>query len=315
MINFVLSKSSNYSQVQSQINKTIQKWLPADGFTESLEQYVDGALNFTLFIDKPADVLMSHGAADKNYMWRKTEDGGFVNLQRRRQHLFVPGKFLVKRIRKSKLGAAGLSAEAVGWPRLDGLIAQLHDAQPHAGKPRVLYAPTHDYHVKTNGVVMSSYPEFMPFFEQLQTRFDCQMSVHPRNRKEKAPTFNALLWADVVVSDHGTMVWEALALGKVVIFPTWIIGERMQMFKKNSAEWHIFEHGYGWHAHSFDEMVQMIENPSPMSPETRAFVDHYLLPSAHGCSGQLIAQRLMALDAAKQAAARGADSHSVADAG
>lgn len=300
MINFVLHTSKNYEQVQSQINQAIQKWLAPRDFSESLEQYIEGSLNFTLFIDKEADVLMSHGAADKNYMWRKAADGGYVNHQRRRSHLFVPGAFLVDRISKSELSSAGLVAEPVGWPRLDGLVAQLAGLPRNDGRRRVLYAPTHDFHVTGDGVVMSSYPAFMPFFERLQNRFDCEMSVHPRNRKDKQPTFNALLWADVVVSDHGTMVWEALALGKVVIFPTWLIGDSMKKYKKNSAEWHMFEKGYGWHAQSFEHLLELIENPQSMSSATRAFLDHYLLPSAYSCSGKLIAERLLALDAEKQ---------------
>lgn len=297
MINFVLTKSTNYGKIQSQINSAIQKWLPHKSFQESVGRYVGGALNFTLFIDEEADVLMSHGAADKNYMWRKDEDGTFVNELRRRKRLFVPGDFMVQRINNSKLARAGLKVEAVGWPRLDALIdqsAQLGTLSV-AGKPRVLYAPTHDFHILGDGVVMSSYPDFMPFYERLQTLFDCEMSVHPRNRQEKEPTFEALLRADVVISDHGTMVWEALALGKTVIFPTWIIGKRMLKYKKNSGEWHLFDKSYGWHARDFDHLVSMIKTPPPMNPETRSFLDHYMLPAAHGKSGQLIANRLLTL--------------------
>ncbi len=306
MINFVLTESKNYKEVQLQINQAIQKWLAHSDYRESVDEYIEGALNFTLFIDKEADVLMSHGAADKNYMWRKAADGGYVNQERRRSHLFVPGAFLVDRISKSKLSSGGLVAEPVGWPRLDGLLAELAELPRNHGRQRVLYAPTHDFHVKGDGVVMSSYPAFMPFFERLQSRFDCEMSVHPRNRKDKQPTFSTLLWADVVVSDHGTMVWEALALGKVVIFPTWLIGESMKKHKRNSAEWHMFEKGLGWHAQSFEHLLELIENPPPMTSATRDFLAHYLLPSAHGCSGKLVAERLLALDAEKQIRMSGA---------
>lgn len=306
MINFVLSTSKNYAQVQFQINQAIQKWLSPGDFSESFDEYIEGSLNFTLFIDKEADVLMSHGAADKNYMWRKDVDGGYVNHQRRRSHLFVPGDFLVHRIANSMLASGGLTAEPVGWPRLDGLVSQLAELPRNLGRKRVLYAPTHDFHVTGDGVVMSSYPAFMPYFERLQNHFDCEMSVHPRNRKDKQPTFNMLLWADVVVSDHGTMVWEALALGKIVIFPSWLIGESMKKYKKDSAEWHMFEKGYGWHAQSFEHLLELIESPQPMNSATRAFLDHYLMPSAHGSSGKLVAERLLALDAEKQMRINGA---------
>jgi len=103
----------------------------------------------------------------------------------------------------------------------------------------------------------------MPFFERLQNHFDHDMSVHPRNIKAKQPTFNNLLWADVVVSEHSTMVWEALAMGKIVIFPTCLIGESMKKYKKNSAECHMFEKGYGWHAQSFEHLLELIEIRNP----------------------------------------------------
>jgi len=114
-------------------------------------------LNFTLFIDKEADVLMSHGAADKNYMWRKAADGGYVNHQRRRSHLFVPGAFLVDRISKSKLSSCGLVAEPVGCLRLDGLLAELAELPCNDGRRCFLYAPTHDFHLTDDWVVMSSH--------------------------------------------------------------------------------------------------------------------------------------------------------------
>jgi len=37
-----------------------------------------------------------------------------------------------------------------------------------------------------------------------------------------------------------------------------------------------------------------------MNSAPRAVLDHYLLPSAYGCSGKLIAERLLVVDAEKQ---------------
>lgn len=298
MINFVLSKSKNYSLVQLQINKIIQKHLPPNAFIETYDQYIDGAVNFTLFIDKEADVLMSHGAADKNYMWRRAADATYLNHIRRRKLLMVPGEFSVKRVLTSRLSSSGIGAVAVGWPRLDRLLqdqsAKLVDLKQQTIK-RVLYAPTHDYHVQINGLVMSSYPEFIPYLEKLKPIFDVAISAHPRNRKDKSPTSDLLQWADVVISDHGTMVWEALALGKPVIFPSWLIGSRMLEYKKNSAEWHLYEKKLAWHASSFDDMVSMIQDPGPMSVDTKKFLDDYILPDSYGRSGEMIANKLLSL--------------------
>lgn len=296
MINFVLARTKNYALVQAQLNQLIQKWLPDGSFTETYETYREGAVNFTLFIDKPADVLMSHGAADKNYMWRKTEDNFFLNHQRRRRLILVPGSFSVKRIHQSKLSSTGLKAEAVGWPRLDKLLDERKDLNFPSEERRVLFAPTHDFHVQENGLVMSSYPEFLPFYEKLGQLFKVQMSSHPRNRSDKTPTSDLLQWANVVISDHGTMVWEALALGKTVIFPSWFLAQRMLNFKKNSAEWHVFEKKLGWHAESFDHLVALIRDPSPITTETQEFLNSYILPASYGKSGKMVADVLMRLD-------------------
>ncbi|SEA29954.1 hypothetical protein [Alkalimonas amylolytica] len=125
MINFNLTSSKNYIGVQSQLNKLIQQHLPAGSYTETTLEYVEGALNFTMFVRQQADVLMSHGAADKNYHWKKYLDKSFVNEQTRRKHLFVPGNLLVDRISQSrKLPSFNrTNVHSVGWPRLDALIA------------------------------------------------------------------------------------------------------------------------------------------------------------------------------------------------
>jgi hypothetical protein len=293
MINFVLSASKNYALVQTQINQAIQKYLPTGAFTETYEQYAEGSVNFTLFIDNEADVLMSHGAADKNYMWRRSESGSFLNHHKKRKLLMVPGEFSVDRIQNSSLSSNGLRAMAVGWPRLDTLLTSRSDLFRISNKKRVLYAPTHDYHVQKNGLIMSSYPEFMPFFEKLEKIFDVKISTHPRNRTNKTPTSNLLLWADIVISDHGTMVWEALALGKPVIFPDWLIGEWMLNYKKNSAEWHLFHKKIGWHADSFEHMVELIQAPNAMTAETKKFLDSYILKNSYGQSGKIIANTLL----------------------
>ncbi|MEE2001523.1 CDP-glycerol glycerophosphotransferase family protein [Alkalimonas sp. MEB108] len=302
MINFNLTTSKNYLGVQSQLNTLIQKHLPAGSYTETTLEYVEGALNFTMFVMQQADVLMSHGAADKNYHWKKYANKSFVNEQTRRKHLFVPGNLLVDRISQSrKLPSFNrTNVHSVGWPRLDALIALQNEydkVKPATGKKNVLWAPTHDYNRKgANADVISSYPDFEPYMEQLAVHYDVNVSLHPRNRKDKKPTYQQLLEADVVISDLGTMVWEAWALGKTLIFPDWIIKERMLKHKKNSAEWRIFAEDYGLHASSIEHMKDVIAESPAMDTRTKEFFEYYLDPKYLGCSGKRIADLLLALD-------------------
>jgi CDP-glycerol glycerophosphotransferase (TagB/SpsB family) len=302
MINFNLTASNNYVGVQSQLNQLIQQHLPAGSYTETTQQYVEGALNFTMFVMQQADVLMSHGAADKNYHWKKYPDRSYVNEQTRKKHLLVPGQLLIDRITKSKkLPSFNQSnVHSVGWPRLDTLMAlqkEYDKTKQLGGKKKVLWAPTHDYNRKGESKdIISSYPDFEPFLDQLATDFDVNVSLHPRNRVDKKPTYQQLLEADVVISDLGTMVWEAWALGKTLIFPDWILKDRMLKHKKNSSEWQIFAEGFGLHATSIGHMKDLIHESPAMDARTKEFFEYYLDPTYLGCSGKRIADLLLLLD-------------------
>lgn len=313
LVNFNLSKSKNYALVQKQLLDVIKRHLPQDSWRESHEQYVEGCLNFTLFIAQEADVLMSHGAADKSYHWKSDDLGRRFNHERRRSHLLVPGQFLVDRIVSSRsLRFDSEHVHSVGWPRLDLLLeaqrqaAKASDASQTSRK-KVLWAPSHDYSKKGDEQVsLSSYPEFVPYVDELRKRYDVDVSLHPRNRGDKAPTKDSLVDCDVVITDFGTMVYEAWALGKQVIFPFWLIGERMLHYGKGSFEAKIFRERIGLHADSFEQMCEFIDTHRAIEPAHRQMIDHFLEPSYLGCSGKRIADLL--LDLAQQKRGRSQNS-------
>ncbi|MDA9224110.1 CDP-glycerol glycerophosphotransferase family protein [Tateyamaria sp.] len=294
MIHFAKTTSKNYRLVQKQILKLISVHLPKFSWSESYE-YEEGKLNFSLFIHQKSDVLMSHGAADKNYHWRKDANNPqhFLSHVKGRKHIFVPGPWLKNRIIRSKeLAFSEDQVHVVGWPRLDHLINASRVAKKKKNKS-VLWAPTHDY---VRGGKLSSYPEFQQYIPKLSTKYDVNISVHPRNRKKKLPTGDLLLDSDVVVSDTGTMVYEALALGKQVIFPDWIVLEPILNFMPNCAERVIFEARHGLHASSIEEMIEMIEVNTKIDEQAEKFFDSYLPSTTHGRSGKIIAEKLLELD-------------------
>jgi CDP-glycerol glycerophosphotransferase len=110
----------------------------------------------------------------------------------------------------------------------------------------------------------------------LQSEFDAEASVHPRNRKDKRPTVERLVEADYVISDFGTLVYEAWALGKPVLFPRWILGDRVQQYLPASAEAHILAERIGYHPDSFDEMMDMLRSGPVITPDVDRFMDEYL---------------------------------------
>ncbi len=307
MINFVLTGSKNYSGVQEQILGSIIKHLPTDVWRDSVEEYVEGCLNFTLFIDKEADVLMSHGAADKNYHWRKIDGDKTrrMNHERRRTDLLVPGSWLRNKILISHwLNFPKEHVHVVGWPRLDTLLEMARRLPEPSGsirrRKKVLWAPSHDYARRGEDMVsLSSYPEFSQYVKPLGERYDVEISLHPRNRKDKRPTDKPLIEADIVIADFGTMVYEAIALGKQVIFPSWLIREPILRYLKHSAEYEIFRSGYGVHAESFEHLCQLIDEEAPMPAESRLFFDSYLPPDLNGRSGEIIADLLIKLASVK----------------
>lgn len=297
-VNIVLNSSANYAQVQENILSPIRAALGAGGHTVSRKRGRPDSLNFALFIRMPVDVVMSHGVADKNYFWIGHPDGGrFVN---RLKAVLVPGEWMRRRmIASPAIELAPDRIIPVGWPRLDvlrGVAPTAAADDPGGRRLRVLWAPTHD-NVKRGEEQRStsSFPDFEAFVPVLRERFDVEVSVHPRNREDKTPTMDRLGWADVVVSDFGTLVYEAWALGKPVLFPRWILGDRIQTYLPNSAEARIMESRIGLHPDSFEEMLALLESGPRLGDDVDAFMDDYLLNYRGGDSAGRVASALRSL--------------------
>jgi hypothetical protein len=292
-MNYALDRSESYQGVQKQLLDLVDAHLPDPRPTRG--DTVAGALNFSLFIRTPAEVLMSHGVADKNYLW--SSDGQGKRLVNQRQHVLVPGEWLKRRLLESP--AVKLRPDqihVVGWPRLDVLVDEVQAPSRRLfgePKPRVLWAPTHNKRKRgETGRSTSSFPDFENYLRTLSRFAWVDVSVHPRNRSDHTPTGASMPRADVVVADFGTTVYEAWALGKPVIFPRWLLADRIAEFMPNSAESHIFSARIGYHPESFDEMVDIIRSGPVITPDVREFLDDYLEPAYLGRSSARVAELL-----------------------
>jgi CDP-glycerol glycerophosphotransferase (TagB/SpsB family) len=98
--------------------------------------------------------------------------------------------------------------------------------------------------------------------------------------------------ADIVVADFGTTVYEAWALGKPVIFPRWLLADRIAEFMPGSAESYIFSERIGYHPESFDELVDIVRSGPVVTPDVTEFMDDYLEPRWFGRSSARIAEVL-----------------------
>jgi len=295
-INFVQSSSKNYVGVQENILGVIKSHLPAGSFTDTVSVKAPRALNFSLFVHQPTDVLMSHGVADKNYFLRKDAEGN--RIANTLKYAFVPGEWLKRRLlAANSLNLTEEQILTVGWPRLDHLL-ELQKASDNQRKerkrPLILWAPTHDFARRGPGEEsISSYPELSEHLDELRKHFDVEISLHPRNRPDKKPTRNQLIECDYVISDFGTMVYEAWALGKPVIFPYWIIGERIKKHLRQAAEAHIFRERIGIHADSVKDIVEAVNERRGLDDKVKTFLDDYLPPQYLGCSGKRVADLLL----------------------
>ena len=290
-------------EVTSQINGLVADCLPS-GSTVSgrVGKFLPSffRLDFGLFIRDNNMVLMSHGVADKNYLFQRDADGvPYVNAL---EHLFVPGPWLRNRLlAMPEITLRPDQISVVGWPRLDLLLKLLANGAG-ASVPRkkegplVLWAPSHDFRKRgPEQTSSSSYPVFERDFQELSLIYDSVASLHPRNRTDKNPTSHVLIAADVVISDFGTMVYEAWALGKPVIFPSWLIGDHVRTYLPGSAEAHIFENKIGYHAESPEHLREILASEPVVTADVREFMDQYLPPALSGKSAETVAGILLRL--------------------
>jgi hypothetical protein len=343
--NFVWLPGKTYIGVQEQIFGLLEAQLPPGSVVHTVDDAVDGAVSLSLFIrqgrgDKakrvPADIVMAHGIADKRYFFIQDSDSG-APLINEYPFVFIPGNWHVNRIVESRyrrnpgwqVTMLDEQIVKVGWLRLDPLLqlAAAPDKQRHH-KLRVLWAPTHNM---TKGasdeIVPSSYPAFAAHENDVAPNFEYQVSLHPRNRANKRPTSNQLVWTDVLVSDFGTMVYEAWALGKPVIFPRWCIDvDTILTRNPRSAEAYIYRNRIGLHADSMEEMQRMLtdiqehvvgnrwarlrkritrttgvgnRSADLRGPGVAQFIDHYVDPEMRGNDSLRTAQALMDIAATR----------------
>lgn len=295
---FTMATSENYLEVQRQLNGLARDALIEKGcsVSETGKACLDGALNFTWFIRQRADVLMSHGVADKNYYWMKDPKNNQRYLDRFKA-VCVPGRWMKDRIVSSpKLKFGEDAVFAVGWPRLD-LLRELQEkvtVPATSEEIRILWAPTHDNRKRgPEQKSTSTYPDFLPYAEKLSRMYQVESSPHPHNRTDKTPTVEKMLRSNVVVSDFGTMVYEAWALGKPVIFPIWILGDRVQKYLPESAEAFIFENKIGYHPESYEEMLEILKAGPVVTKDVHDFMDEYLDNYRGGRASERLADALI----------------------
>ncbi|WP_184747003.1 hypothetical protein [Spirochaeta isovalerica] len=293
-INFTRALSKDYELVQRNIYGLITRNLSQDQYTYSRNTPRKGKINMTLFIREPGDVIMSHGVADKNYFLMRHKNGSM--LANSFKHIFVPGPWMKRKLlEKNDLNFSEENIHIVGWPRIE-FLNELKRKIWSDESVRILWAPTHDGRRRgADKVSTSTYPGFLEDAEKLKKNYSFEESLHPHNKLIKTVTGQQLVDCDVVISDFGTMVYEAWALNKPVIFPRWILKDYIQEFLPGSAEAFIMENRIGFHPDSYDEMVDMINSGLKLTDDVNEFMEDYLPSELYSSSGKKIAETLLRL--------------------
>ncbi|HVF84253.1 MAG TPA: hypothetical protein VM913_08815 [Sphingomicrobium sp.] len=297
----------DYQLVQDQIFGLIEAELDGAKVTRSVGTSREDAVNFGLHIRQsrknnvplPLDVLMSHGLADKSYLLAKGADGR--RLVNNYQHVIVPGEWFKRRLRRwrwhpipsKRVTIRPTQVHVGGWPRVDHFF----DSQPElppSGRPRLLWAPSHNNSSRQQS--FSSYPAFEAYLDRLAEEFDVRVSLHPSNRTDKSPTQGDLDWAEVVISDFGTLLYEAWAAEKCVIIPRWLIPDAIEHGSlRFSAEGQVFAKRIGNHAKTFEELLDYARQGNKPDPGVQSFMKGILDPRYRGSSARRIAELLQTL--------------------
>lgn len=249
----------------------------------------------TFKVETPADVLLMSDLADRRFFEKRRPDKR-AYLEHFRK-ILVPGNWLRNRILDDdRLGVTAEKVMVVGSPRIELLrsLQKSADARRRTGGLRkVLFAPLHDNWKDSDGNSMSCREAMLPHLPQLKSVCDLSVAIDQRNIIEKKiPITKELLEADVVITDYSSLIYEAWALGKPVIFPRWLTGDRVLMKAPSSAEAYIYREELGLHAQSIEELIGYVKDAVSPGPGVEEFIADYIAIPHAGSAGARIAGHL-----------------------
>lgn len=293
----IIKRHGFYENVQDNIINNLYMYLPDDTYeiiiTVEREDktwshdfdpsYFDISF-FTEDVHYQQDFLIPHGIADKN--WRDKDRVNMFN------YVGVSGPKWV-----DKLVAQGMSPDRIriiGYPKLDHLFDKRYFyLRGNKNVINVLYAPTHNLYPE-NKLSVSSYPRLVPYIDKLPENIQITHSLHPANNSKKI-TFHELLYTDVVISDSGSLIYEAWALGIPVIFPSWLVKKNTLNAFPNSFEDEIYTKRIGYHVEDANKLESIIVKACErgIDSKTEDFIEGIFPEYLRGVSGRVLADELI----------------------
>lgn len=283
-INFMYSQGP-YQKVLDSIIDPIIKYLPN---VTKLANFQEGQINVRFFIEgKPRNVVfMSHGMGDKG--WR---DGHAVKDF---DYVCVSGPAW-----KEKLIKQGVDENKIlinGYTKLDPIFQHYKKVVHSDSKIHVLYAPTHNTKPEDPKSI-SSYPRLMPYLDNVPEDIELITSAHPYNNNGTI-TFDLFKWADVIISDCSSIIYEALSLDIPVVFPDWLVKDNIINRCPHSFTKKMYTCNIGYHATGIVhlwELVREAAKSNGLDNRTKEFIEGIFPTRLRGNSGRITAQILLNL--------------------
>ncbi len=287
IINFVIpAPGSSYGNIIRSI---------IDPITIHLSEYkisqksLPDAVNVHFFIEKTyyqmvnfgpgVNIYIDHGIGDKNYY------KNLLNFIQKYDVICVSGPRWAQKM--LHLGVPNEKLVTIGYAKLDPIFnGQIK--KKTSEKKLVLWAPSHSN-------CHSSYPDFEHWIDKFPKDLEVITSVHPYNKENKLPVLKELVDADVIISDVSSIVYEAWAVGKPVVFPDWLIKEKILQFYKGSFEEKIFSENIGFHADDFNQLIDQVYYAihHGIDKNAKDFIEGILPADYRGESGKIAAKYLL----------------------
>jgi len=270
---------SSYEIITETYNDSKKAWL--HNVTDD-----DFDVSFFSDVSQQHSLFLSHGIADKNYR--------NANKMKYFDFVGVSGELW-----KDKLINQGMDKNkilVVGYPKLDFIFQNRVKTNSSNGKINVLYAPTHNTRPE-NMNSTSTYPRFLNDLEFLKNDFNIKTAKHPANKENRNITLEDLNWADVVISDSGSLLYESLALDIPVVFPDYLVKNNIFKYLNNTFEEKIYKEGIGYHGNSIEEIRELIYKAydEGLDKKTQDFIEGIFPKELRGKSGKVIADILREL--------------------
>lgn len=287
-INFVVNDPSAYESVIQEMIQSVRLYLPDSVISDAAVEdevnvhfFVPGDWNYRdrACFENGVKVFLPHGISDKGYRTGETlKDFDFI---------CVSGPLWVE-----KLTGEGIPKEKLfigGYPKLDEVFAGRNAQKRLTERKRVVYAPTH-----TNSWACS-YDRLTGDLIKLPDGFEVITSLHPYNSCNHQSSSEHLIHADVVITDTGSLIWEAWALNIPVVFPDWLIKDSLISAWPTTLTSYVYREGIGYHAESLETLLEQvcIAAEQGITDREQRLIERVFPRELRGISGRFTAEHLM----------------------